>query len=75
MMVCWLCNEKEGVHKYKLLDQSMMDICDECGKIVYGKEFKPPVPDRLFQIIMMLEYVKEYKENKPKILVRNYMFK
>ncbi|MGE5456563.1 MAG: hypothetical protein ACM3O4_05635 [Ignavibacteriales bacterium] len=69
-MECCLCNEKEGVHKYKLIDQSTIDICDECGKIVYGIEFKPAVPDRLFHIIAMLEYVKEYKQSKQKVLVK-----
>ena len=60
-MMCCLCNEKEGIHKYELDDQSTIDVCDECGKIIYGKQFKPVVFGRLFQIIMMLEYVKEHK--------------
>lgn len=69
-MVCCLCDQKPGVHKYELEDKSTIDICEECGQIVYGKEFKPVVSSRLFQIILMSEYVTDYKKSKQKVLVK-----
>lgn len=68
-MKCDLCNENEPKHKYILDDGSAIDICEECGAIVYGKNIHHVQPGRLFQIIALLEYVKAYKAfNKSKTL-------
>lgn len=70
-MKCDLCREKEAVHNYVLEDGSSIEICEECGKIVYDKEFKQIIAEnRLFQIILMMESVSAYKKCKPKVLVK-----
>jgi ribosome-binding protein aMBF1 (putative translation factor) len=70
MMKCDLCNEKESKYKYELDDKSTIDICEDCGSIVYGKNIHSVQPSRLFHIIALLEYVEAYKNaNKSKTLV------
>ncbi|MDD2434801.1 MAG: hypothetical protein PHO63_00940 [Bacilli bacterium] len=70
-MKCDLCWENDKAYNYILKDGSSIGICEECGEIVYGKEFIPIVPnDRLFQIIEMMQYVLNYKKCKPKVLVK-----
>lgn len=68
-MKCNLCNKNESIYTYILEDKSDIKICQDCGSIVYGKEFKPIIPGRLFQIILMIEYVKLYKSNQQKLLL------
>ena len=59
---CVLCSENEVAYKYVLIDNSSIGICEECGEIVYNKEIKPYCPDRLFHIIALIDYVKDYKK-------------
>ncbi len=61
---CAICNKDEAVYKYVLIDGSTIDICQECGEILYNKNIKLYCPDRLFHIITLTEYVGYYKEYK-----------
>lgn len=62
MVCCDICNGNDAIYKYILVDQSSICICESCGEIVYGKSFIPCIPNsRLFQIILMMEYIKQAK--------------
>lgn len=57
--MCNVCNQnKESPIVYTLNDNSTINICEDCGKIVYGVNLAPSYPDRLFHIINLIEYVK-----------------
>jgi transcription initiation factor TFIIIB Brf1 subunit/transcription initiation factor TFIIB len=58
---CVICSENEVAYKYVLIDNSSIDICKECGEILYNKEIVPYCPDRLFHIIALMQYVRDYK--------------
>ncbi len=60
-MVCDVCSKGVPVHKYILDDGSAADICDDCGKILYGRNIKHKQPGRLFELIAMIEFVKYVK--------------
>jgi len=59
--MCVVCNQnKESPIVYTLNDNTTINICTDCGKIVYGVNLSPSYPDRLFHIINLIEYVKLY---------------
>jgi len=62
--LCDLCESKKESIVYVLCDGSNIYICEDCGKLLYGKEFKPVIDSRLFHLIMLLEYVEaQMKDN------------
>ncbi len=61
-MKCAICKELEGIHSYKLVDNSTINICNKCGEIVYGINFAPAFPEKLSHIIRLIEYINEYKQ-------------
>jgi len=62
--LCDLCESKKESIVYTLCDGSNIIICEDCGKLLYGKEFKPVIDSRLFHFIMLLEYVEAQLKNK-----------
>lgn len=69
-MCCDLCKIDESKYKYRLDDNSTIDICMRCGEILYGKDIHAPYRGRLFQIISLLEYVNSYNENLSKLDIK-----
>jgi len=55
--MCNLCEENEVAHEYVLCDGSILYICEVCGRIIHGIEFKPIIDSRLFHVIMILDYI------------------
>lgn len=62
--MCDLCESKKEGIVYKLCDSSDIYICEDCGKLLYGKVFIPIIDSRLFHFIMLLEYVDAQLKNK-----------
>lgn len=56
--MCKLCNEyREAPIKYILIDGSSIEICEECGKRLYGAIIEVKQAERFWHIVALINYL------------------